>query len=57
MFIEMYAGHPSPGQGITVEELTKELGHVTQLVGLQSMHCRILKLKVFDTRMCLTERS
>ena len=42
LLVEVYTGHACPGQGIGVEELGKELGHIAQLVGLQSVHCRIL---------------
>ena len=45
LFVEVYTGHPGPGEGVAVEQLSKELCHVPQLVGLQSVHRGILKMK------------
>ena len=38
----MDAGHAGPREGIHVEELAEKLGHVPELVGLQSVHCGVL---------------
>ena len=45
LFVEVNAGHPGPGEGVAVEQLSKELCHIPQLVGLQSVHRGILKMK------------
>ena len=38
----MDAGHGSPGEGIGIEQLPKELGDISQFVGLQSVDSGIL---------------
>ena len=58
LLIEVDTGHASPGKGVAVEQLAKELCHVSQLVCLQSVDCRILKLKqqfMFMNRVSLVE--
>lgn len=38
----MDTGHAGPGEGIGIEQLTKELGHIAKLVGLQAMNGTVL---------------
>ena len=51
--------HASPRESIHVEQLAKELGHISQLVGLEAVNSCILILEslVEDTHPCLVEEA
>ena len=42
LLIEVDAGHAGPWESITIEQLSKELGHIAKLVCLKTMYCAIL---------------
>ena len=42
VFVEMYTTQGRPRESISVEELGKELGNISEFVGLQTMYSSIL---------------
>jgi len=42
LLVEVDAGHAGPWESITIEQLSKELGHIAKLVCLKTMYCAIL---------------